>query len=75
MKLTAKTSNIKTVRYGDPEFTIQDGFMLCNRAGFEIDQKCPKEYRQIIQTCIEYGWIKPVAYMTQQEYFMEKLAE
>jgi hypothetical protein len=75
MKLTAVTSNIKTVRHGDPEFTIRDGIMLCNRAGFEIDAKCPNEYRQIIQACLEYGWLKPVAFMTRQEHFMEKLAE
>jgi hypothetical protein len=54
-------------------FVITDGFVTAARAGFEIDARCPNEYRQIIQACLEYGWLKPVACMTAEEQLMETL--
>lgn len=73
MKITSHQSKIRTVRQGDPLFTISDGFITAQRAGFEINQKCPAEYRQIIMTCIDLGWLKPVACMIQEEQFIETL--
>lgn len=73
MKITVRESRIRTIRQSDPLFVIHDGFVTANRAGFEISQKCPAEYRMIIQECINYGWLKPVAYMTAEEQLMETL--
>lgn len=73
MKIASYQSNIRTIRKGDPLFLIKDKFIVAPRAGFEIDTQCPKEYMMIIQQCIEFGWIKPVAYMTAEEQLIETL--
>lgn len=73
MKITDRKSNIKTIRQSDPDFAITNGLLTTSRAGFEINQHCPDSYKYVLLECIQNGWIKPVAYMTQQEYFMEKL--
>jgi hypothetical protein len=41
--------------------------MQAPRAGFEINQGCPKEYKMIINECILHGWLKPVANVTERE--------
>jgi hypothetical protein len=68
-------SQIKTLRPGDADFVIQDGFILAHRAGFEIANDCPREYMQVIQKCYQRGWLKPVAHMIDYEYTMDKLKE
>jgi hypothetical protein len=37
------------------------------RAGFEINAQCPREYKMIISECINNGWLKPVAHVTERE--------
>lgn len=64
---------IKTLKPGDNNFTISDGFTLTPRAGFQINQKCPREYKLVLQECINNGWLTPVAYMTENEYMWEEL--
>lgn len=73
MKLTVRQSKIRTIRRNDPLFTINDGLTVANRAGFNISQVCPKEYRMIILECINNGWLEPVAYMTTEEQLIETL--
>lgn len=75
MKLTPHKSNIVTLKAGDPNFLIKDGMVMSPRAGFEISQSCPREYRMIISECIDRGWLKPVAYMLEKEYMWEKLCD
>ena len=67
MKTVIHKTQIKTIKQEDPRFRIWDEFIIAHRAGFEIDQRCPREYRMIISECIECGWLKPVAYMTERE--------
>ena len=52
---------------------LQDGLMICPRAGFEINEKCPREYKLIITECINNGWIKPVAHVYGKELTMDAL--
>jgi hypothetical protein len=52
---------------------INDGLVLCPRAGFEINEHCPREYRQIIAACIDQGWLKPVAHVYGKELTMDAL--
>ena len=66
---------IKTIRKDDPDFHIVNGITMAPRAGFEISNKCPREYLMILQTCMEKGWLKPIAYMKESEYTWEKLGE
>lgn len=73
MNLTVRESKIKTIRQSDPLFTITDGLMVAHRAGIEVGNACPYEYRLIISECLDRGWIAPVAYMTAEEQLMETL--
>lgn len=63
------------MRPGDPDFSINDGFVVANRAGFEIKEDCPDEYKVMITTCILKGWMVPVAAMYDYELTMDKLKE
>ena len=60
-------SKVKIIRSDDPRFDIFDGANILPRAGFEINQNCPAEYKVVLQECINNGWLKPVAYMTERE--------
>lgn len=68
MAYTFHKSQLRTLGQGDPNFMIQDGIVRTPRAGFNISQGCPKEYRMIILECINNGWLKPVAHITEREY-------
>lgn len=67
MNTSTYNSSIISIRYDDPRFTIIDKYMVAQRAGFEIDQNCPRQYRQIIAACIDQGWLRPIAHMTDRE--------
>lgn len=71
--ISTKTSNIRTIRQGDAKFMLQDGLTICPRAGFEINEHCPREYKMIISECINNGWIKPVAHVYGKELTMDAL--
>jgi len=73
MKLVMRESNIRTIRQGDPKFTLTDGLVTCPRAGFEISQSCPAEYKSIFITAINAGWLKPVAHVYGKELTMDEL--
>jgi hypothetical protein len=73
MIITRSKSNIRTVKQGDSKFMLQDGLMICPRAGFEINQLCPREYKMIISECINNGWLKPVAHVYGKELTMDAL--
>ena len=73
MKISTRTRNIQTIRQGDPKFMLQDGLMTCPRAGFEISQNCPAEYKSIFITAINAGWLKPVAHVYGKELTMDAL--
>ena len=66
-------SRIQTIRQGDPKFMLTDGLMICPRAGFEINAKCPESYKQVIAECIDNGWLKPVAHVHGKELTMDAL--
>jgi len=67
MPFSIHQSKVRTLKQNDPNFLIKDKFVVAPRAGFEISNNCPKEYRLIIQECINYGWLKPVANITERE--------
>ena len=72
--IKTSTSRYKTLRPGDADFTFSlDGIRLVTRAGFEISQDCPYNHLQVLQTCIDRGWIKPIACMRDTEYTAELL--
>ena len=75
MKITARNSQIRTIKQSDPKFTIVDGVITSPRAGFEITQRCPENYRDLILQCLDNGWLKPVAYMTERELIFMGLSK
>ena len=75
MNITAHKSEIKIIRQDDPRFRISDKFTTAPRAGFEISQGCPNTYKDVVQECIQRGWLKPVAYMTERELLFSGLSQ
>jgi hypothetical protein len=73
MNITAKESKIRTIRSGDRKFMLNDGFVICPRAGFEINEKCPTEYKQMLMTALDLGWIKPIAHVYGKELTLDAL--
>lgn len=71
MNFTTTQFCIRTIKQSDPKFNIIDGLVMAPRAGFEIDQTCPREYKIIITECINNGWLKPVAIVRDNELFWE----
>lgn len=67
--------SIKIIRKDDDNFYIDNGIVQSPRAGFEISQECPDNYKLMLMTCIDNGWITPVAYMKESEYTWEKLGD
>lgn len=73
IKFNVHKTSIRTIRSNDHDFHINDGLTVSPRAGFEIEQICPREYRMIILECIERGWLKPVAHLYDYERVYETL--
>jgi hypothetical protein len=71
---TVACSNVKSIRPGDPHFSISNGLVVTSRASFEISKSCPAEYKSIFVTAINAGWIKPVAHVTEEEYMVMQLS-
>ena len=75
MKLTAHQSQIRSIKPGDRDWMIRDNVTMAPRAGFEILQTCPKEYRMIIAECLNQGWLQPVAHVTEKEFLWMNLSK
>lgn len=68
---TSPTTGIRTLRRGDPKFVISDGYVCAGRAAIEIRSDCPSTYRSIIMTCLNEGWLMPIANVKDNELFWE----
>ena len=75
INITTGNSKVYTLRSGDKHFQILDKFVLYTRASFEIDAKCPTQYKQIIAECYQRGWLKPVANLTEREMIFMGLTD
>ena len=75
MTYTTSDKTIKTIRKDDPNFMIINGIVMSPRAGFEISNDCPRQYKLMIIEAIKNGWLKPIAYMKESEYVWEQLGE
>jgi hypothetical protein len=74
MTIKLHESKVKSIRAGDRQFMIQDGFASYPRAMLHVLPECPIEYSLIIQKCFNNGWIKPVAHVTERELIFMGLA-
>jgi len=75
MNIRTTQSELRTIRSDDPRFHISDGFVVAPRAGFEINQNCPLEYKIVLRECINNGWLKPVAHVTERELLFMGLSD
>jgi hypothetical protein len=75
MSYTIHRSQIHTIRQEDPNFTIQDGITIALRAGFEISNDCPRQYKLMIMEAIKNGWLQPVARVTERELIFAGLTK
>jgi hypothetical protein len=75
MTLTFPEKTFKKIKQGDPDFYMNDGIKVVPRATIEISQRCPDNYKSLINECVEHGWIRPVAYMKESDYVWEKLGD
>lgn len=72
---TASTieTNVQVLRPGDAGFTIHNGFMLAQRAGFELSPSCPQAYADVILQAINKGYLKPIATVKKSELMWDRL--
>lgn len=75
MKIKTSQTCIRTVKQGDPLWLIKDGPIISARAGFEISRNCPTHILVAIGEAIEYGYLKPVAFMKDTEQTWEILQD
>ena len=65
----------KVIKPGDLHFSFTEGSVVITRAAFEISNNCPAEYKSIFVTAINAGWLKPVAYISNEEYMILQLSK
>jgi hypothetical protein len=74
MTFKQQQSRLRTIRHNDADFMLHDDMMISPRAGIEISQRCPENYRSLIQECVDHGWLRPVATVYDYELTFDKLA-
>ena len=75
MTFTLPDNIIKTIRQNDPDFHIDNCIVMAPRAGVEMSNSCPRQYKLMIMEALKNGWLQPVAYMRETEYTWEKLGD
>ena len=73
MSYTTHQSCLRTIRHNDADCMLHDDLVMAPRAGFEISQRCPENYRSLIQECIGHGWLQPVAHVYDYELTFDRL--
>lgn len=68
MIYTKSDTAVVKLTQSDPGFSFMDGLCIVQRAGLEISSDCPQKWVDVIATAMEKGWLKPVAYMKQEEH-------
>ena len=75
MSFTTTQREIKTVRQGDPNFTLNDGMITYPRAMIHILPQCPYELRDQINFAIAKGYIQMVAHVQGKELTWQELTK
>lgn len=73
MFTTTKQRDIRTVRPGDPQFMLTDGFVQYPRAMIHILPECPLRVRETINWAIAEGYLKAVAHVQGKELTWQNL--
>jgi hypothetical protein len=75
MNITAHKSLVRTIRAGDPDFTIVDGLIVHPRASIEVSAGAPTNVTKSLDWAIAQGWIRCVAHVKDYELMMDRLTE
>jgi hypothetical protein len=59
---------------GDQGFEFRAGMMRHERAAMVIHPDCPEQVRDIVMDASNRGWLKPVAYMKQEEWAWARMS-
>lgn len=74
ISIDTNRAGIKTISPESKFFRINDGLIMSDRASIEIDENCPDSVFQTIVHAYKNGWIKPIAHVTDREYFYISLS-
>lgn len=72
---TVSKRDIKTIRQGDSDFMLTDGFVQYPRAMIHILPDCPQRVRETINWAIAEGYLKTVAHVQGKELTWEQLTK
>jgi hypothetical protein len=75
MKINTMKNSIRKIKKENPNFIINDGVFFTPRAGFEINNNCPPEYRELLVKAFVSNWVEPVAYLHEKELIMVGLSK
>lgn len=75
IEYTLHQSKVHKIEPSDPNFNIIDQYMIFQRAAIHFDPNIPNAYEKVIAECLNNGWIKPVAYITEREKLFIGLSE
>jgi hypothetical protein len=75
MTFNVSTSTIRTLKPGDDHYTIHEGVVTTQRAGFTISANCPDRYADIILECYKNKWLVPQAHFTERELVLLGLSK
>lgn len=73
MNYKTPKSQIISIKTDDPAFLFNNEMVMSPRASFEINRRCPEQYKDIIAECLSKGWLRPVAHMTKREMMISGL--
>ena len=70
-KINFDSENVgyKTISPDSKYFTVSNGPYLFNRSSIEITDACPDAIYKIIVDAYKNGWIRPLAHVTERDYF------
>lgn len=75
MNITAHKTNVKAIRQGERNFTINDGMIAYPRAMLHILPECPTHVREMINWASTQGYLKTVAHVHDSELMWEALSK
>lgn len=75
MNIAIPDESIRAVKPGDADWMLRSGLVVTPRAGVELSDDCPYEYKLVIAKCFTNGWIKPIAHVYDHEIMWDHLTE
>jgi hypothetical protein len=74
INISMHNTGVREIESSDPLFTINGPLTVSQRAGIKIEASCPSNIVNMIAAAYDQGWIKAVAYVTDEEYMVMKLS-